>query len=672
MIELETLNNKDINKEQNNNNNNDLTLNTELLQKEEEKNRTSSSYKNIKNDTIKTKTTTNNKKNKKYINDEIDFDLPVEDIVKKLTRQGKISNKKVFFVFLYVFLALQLTNSTFIIYLGYLRPPLLTNDYYCYDLQSKNYYKCLSENFCRCDGKYCVLFCYEKNTSKCYDEFYQQYQELEDKNLRLDLPENYRKIEQTHIIYSMEDNENISIFQRVSLFYCFINYFIFGFLSFFVFGGWIGYYLFGLLAGLHGKKTAIIILSICNLIIIVVFDILANFSFNYYYPLMIILWSFVHFLFGIFLLPLESAIYVYLLEYIPKTEFIKPINSLSFEKYFFSIFIYYIVNTYVKNYVYYLIFYAAFLFIFIFIMIFFYHDTPRYYSEHQNVNLKKKSLSLYLNENLLSNNQSNQKNDNASKLKKASTINRYKSSFNNYENNNSNNNFQRNINSKYLKKAIQKNTRISKKFFMILLSYFTISYCFHTLLIQVIFNTCNPHMTISGSFKITAFIVLVFLFALLSVISYFVFEIVDLDKYIFFLYSIFSILCLFYDFSELKDDSYRINMFNSKLNKKNDKLLLSCLFFILFPYSIYEMMLLLLSPTLYRTFFYFKVKGLANYSILLAYMSVVCFECPIFVVGIVSIFTTCLFYVMKIRWKFDSFEEDIDIEINRRESKKED
>ena len=666
MIELETLHNKDLNKEQSNTNG--LALNAELLQKEEDKNRMSSSAKTLKTETNKTKINSNDKKNKKYINDEIDFNLPVEDIVKKLTRQGKISNKKVIFIFLYLYLALQLTNATFIIYLGYLRPPLLTNEYYCYDLQSKNYHKCVSQNLCKCDGKYCVLFCYEKDTAKCYDEFYKQYEELEEKNLRLDLPVNYRKIEQTHIIYSIEDNENISIFQKVSLFYCFINYFIFGFISFFIIGGWIGYYMFGLLAGLYGKKMVIIILSLCNLITCIGFDILSYFPFNYYYPLMIILWSLIHFLLGIFLLTLESAIYVYMLEYIPKTEFMKPINSLLFEKYFISLFIYYIVNAFLKNYIYYLIFYSAFLFIFIFIMIFVYHDTPRYYSEHQNINLKKKSLSLYLTESLISNNQSNQKNEITSKYNKTTSISRYKSNFNAVDNLN----FKRDINSKYLKRAIGKNTRITKKYYMILLSYFTISYCFYTLLIQVIFNLCNPHITLTVTFKVSAFVNMVILFALLSVISYFVFEIVDLDKYIFYLYFIFTILCLFYDFQNLDYESYRNTMYNSTYKTKNNKILLSCLFFILFPYSIYEMMLLLLSPTLYRTFFYFKVKGLANYSIILAYMSVVCFECPIFVVGILSIFTTCLFYVMKIRWKFDSFEEDIDIEINKRESKKED
>ena len=599
-------------------------------------------------------------KTKKNTNDDIDINLSVEDIIKKLDRQEKISTLKVFFIFGYLYLSLQFTNCSFICYLSYLRPPLLTNEFYCYDLESKNYYQCISQFFCKCDGQYCVLFCYEKNYSKCYDNFQQQYKDLENNGLRVDLPIKYRRIEQTHIIYKIEDNENLSLFQKIGIYYCFLPSFIFGYLFFYVVSGIFGYYFFGALSDIYGKRKIIIILSICLFITFVGLCIIAHYQFYQHLPLINLFWAMVQCLLGFFLLPLESAIYIFILEYSPLTKYTKIINCLLYERYFISLIIYCFANNVFKNIIYYFYFYEAFLFIFIFVFIFIFYDNPRFYSEHQNLTLKRKSFLLYLIKGSVINDITNLNNDNSKYIKSKT--------FNKYINNNLKNNKTKNITYKFLNKKIKNNNRISKKY-LIIITYFTISYCFYTTLINLIFDLCDLHKGLTTKEIVLQFLHIIGAYTFMLIPSYFCLEILDLDKYVTIIFAIFCILSFRCDNNGFSLYTYRKNMYDKTYSSNNIFKVSLCLWIITLAFSIYEMMLLMLSPTLYRTYLFFLFKAIANISIVLAFLSVYLFACPIFIVGFLAFLTTFLLFIMKVRWKFDSFEEEID---NEKDTDKED
>ena len=642
-------------------NNNELN-NRESLLKDKDKDKSRQSLTLKKSFDTTSKSNKDLKKPKKNTIDDIDINLSVEDINKKLDRQEKISTYKLWLIFGYLYLALQFTNCSFICVLSYFRPPLLTNDYYCYDLESKNFYKCTTQFLCKCEGKYCVLFCYEKDISKCYDSFQQQYKELEENGLRVDLPIKYRRIEQTHLIYKIDDNENLSLFQRIGMFYCYLPFFIFGYIFYYVFCGFFGYYLFGILSDIYGKRKIIIVLSICLFISFIGLCVIANYQFYHYFPLLIILWMLVIMLLGFFLLSFESAIYVFILEYAPLTKYLKIINCILYERYFLSLIIYCFVNNQLKNIIYYFYFYEGFLFIFIIVFIIFFYDSPRFYSEHQNIELKKKSFLLYLikgSDKII--NDSTNPNNETLKFKKTKTLSKH--IYNNSKNKS------KNITYKFLKKKIEKNKTVTQKYPMILILYFTISYCFYTTLISMIFNLCDHHQGITIIDRVFKFLHIIGAYTVMLIPSYFCLEILDLDKYVTIIFACFCFCALRCNYNTFSMYTYRKNMYDKSYKNKDLPRVSLSFWIITLAYSIYEMMLLMLSPTLYRTYLFFLFKGIANFSILLAYLSVYLFDCPVFIVGMLAFLTSFLLFIMKIRWKFDSFEEEID---NEKDADKED
>ena len=106
-------------------------------------------------------------------------------------------------------------------------------------------------------------------------------------------------------------------------------------------------------------------------------------------------------------------------------------------------------------------------------------------------------------------------------------------------------------------------------------------------------------------------------------------------------------------------DSYRKSLFEPEYNQKNPTTLSSCLWFITYIIGIYEMMLLLLSPTLYRSYFFFCQKGFSYFSLGFAFCLVYLSEYSIFIISILCFFTIFLFLIMRVKWKYDSFEEEI-------------
>ena len=75
-------------------------------------------------------------------------------------------------------------------------------------------------------------------------------------------------------------------------------------------------------------------------------------------------------------------------------------------------------------------------------------------------------------------------------------------------------------------------------------------------------------------------------------------------------------------------------------------------------------MILLQASTLYRTYFYFKLQRINSFTIFLAFFSVYLTKSPLILISILSFITALFFGIMRIKWKFDPFEEEIDIENN--------
>ena len=622
---------------------------------EQENNPNNEQQKDIKKDNRspsqkKNKTTNKNQK----LNNDININLSVSDINKMLLRHQKINNIKFNFFRFYISITLLLTNTTFIFFLAYLRPIFLVNKYYCYDLQSKNYYKCLTDTFCNCNHDYCVTFCYEEDFTKCYDIFKKQNSEMKRKNLIKKYPTQRRGILEYKIIYPIKKNENLSLFQKIGIYYCYMAYYNTYFMLVFAFGCFVGYFLFGILSDLYGKKKVILILSILVFISNGGIFILANFAFYEHRNILLVLWFIFIFFIGICLEPLESAIYVYFLEMYPSSDFLKPINCLLFVRYLVSLAILVIFDRSFRNLVYFMYGYEGYILIFIFVFGFVFTETPRFYSERQDNENKAQALLFFTSDDVNFSFKENEDDSNEYIKLIQNQQNKYKL----------NNTFQKSsdikvINYSYIRYKLSTDNRINKRYYVILFSYFILSYCFYTILLKFIYFFCDPHNDISVGTLVRIFILMIVFFILMQLVSYFVFEILALNICISILLVILFFCCISFDSKELKLDSYRKNFFDPELNKKNETTLSACLWFITYILAIYEMMLLLLSPTLYRSYFFFCQKGFSYFSLGFAFFLVYLSEYSIFIISILCFFTIFLFLIMRVKWKYDSFEEEI-------------
>ena len=645
MIELPNINNKKEPSNKENKENDDNIINDQQKDNKKE-NRTSSQKKNKVN--IKTQ----------KLNNDININLSVGDINKMLLRHQKINMVKFNFFRFYISITLLFTNTTFIFFLAYLRPIFLINKYYCYNFQSRNYYKCLTDTFCNCNHDFCVTFCYEEDFSKCHDIFKDQTNELKSKGLIKKLPTQRRGILETRILYPIKDNENLSLFQKIGIYYCYMAYYETFLMFAFAFGCFIGYFVFGIFSDLYGKKKIIVTLSILVFISNGGISVLANFVFYENKNVLLVLWFLFTFFLGICLEPLESAIYVYFLEMYPSSDFLKPINCLLFTRYLISLAILVIFDKSVKNLIYFLYGYEGYILIFIFIFGFFFTETPRFYSERQDNENKAKALCFFTIDDV---NFSFKENDDDSndyiKLIKTQQ-NKYK-----FINDIQKNSGIKVINYSYIRYKLSTDNRINKKYLVILFSYFIISYNFFTILLKFIYFFSDPHNDISIGSLVLIFSLMIIFFIVMQFVSYFIFEIVALNICISVLLMVLFFCSILFDINELNLDSFRLNKFEPELTKKNKTLLSSCLWFITYIIGIYEMMLLLLSPTLYRNYFFFCQKGFSFFSLGFAFFLVYLCEYSIFIISILCFFTIFLFLIMRVKWKYDSFEEEINIKL---------
>jgi len=517
MIELQTINKNGSFKD--NNNNNDINgANEQAKEEKKELNRSISKSVHVKKGKNKEK---NASQKMKY---DININLSVGDINKILLRQQKIKQSRLNFFRVYISLTLILTNTTFIFFLAYFRPIFNVGNYYCYDYQSKNYYKCLTGTFCNCNHDYCVTFCYNEDFSKCYDEFKQQALELKSKGLIKQLPTQQRGILETKIIYPIKPNENVSVFQKIGIYYCFMAYYAIYFMFAYGAACYLGFFVFGIICDVYGKKKSIMILSILVFISIGGVAIIANFNFHEYPRILLGLWFVLIFFVGICLQPLESAIYVYFLEMYPSSDFLKPINCLLSIRYLISLGILCIFDKYIRNLIYFMYGYEGYILIFIFVFGFVFTETPRFYSERQDNKNKAKALEFFTTGDI---NFSFKEHDDDSneymKLIKTQP-NKYK-----LNNNNQNNSEIKNINYAYITSKLASNNRISKRYYIILFSYYIISYSFYTILLKFIYFFCDPKNEIELSTYFWVFILIIGFFLAIQLLEYFLFEIVALN-----------------------------------------------------------------------------------------------------------------------------------------------
>ena len=628
----------------------------------EENNEIEEEEREIKDDMLEIQKTENKylkkESSKKEKETKVNINLSVEDIYKIISRGGKLNSYKITCTIIYSTFTIVFLNTFFIMIIAFLRPTLKTNKFLCYDAVTNSYSKCFILNKCKCSDNFCVQFCYENEFKKCNEYFTSIIEEIEEKKSFFD----YTIIDRSFIKYEINKKERKSLFQKIGKYYCFSLYIELLFILLFVIGSYIGFLISGILCDILGKKKVISILGI-GLSIINGFITILSIKWNLkdHIKLLISLWSINFFFLGIFLLPFDSAIYIYTLELIPKTDFLKSINGLFYEKYFISLFIFYIFERFFKYYFYFFIFFEVYLIIFILSFIFSYIETPRFFSERNDLMNKKLSIEHFSNGFVTFDLDLN---ENPKQFIKSLNI---------LENNKNNDNRIENqpkkiINMKTIINTYNKNMRIIKKNYMIHVSFFSLSFSLYTILFTTIFDFMDPNLNLSSTKKIGFLSYLLILFPLLQFPSYFCYELIDLDKFIMFFLFILSFIPFNYDLDKLKLEYDRMQIFYGKavqyMFDSNPYILASSFLIITFVISIFNIMILLQASTLYRTYFYFKLQRINSFTIFLAFFSVYLTKSPLILISILSFITALSFAIMRIKWKFDPFEEEIDIEKN--------
>ena len=587
---------------------------------------------------------------------DINILLSVEDIYKIASRNKMMRYDKIIPSLIYLFVTLQVINTMFIMIIAYHRPPLIISTYNCLDQHTMTYIKCPYRNKCKCQENSCVYFCYKKSYTECIQEFSSIAVNTKSSNT----------VSKVYIKYNMKDNENISILQNIGDRYCHEHLFLIGFIGSFSLGSWIGYYIFSILNEIFGKRKCILVMTVGVFLCCVPLCVLCNFKIYEKFVLHCSLWAVFLFLNGVFFLPLESTIYIYFLELNPKSEFLKSTNGLLYERYFFSIIIFYCMNQFLRNITYYFYFFEAYILVFFFIFMTLFYETPRHFSERRDIENKKLSIKNFTSELITFVQPSEDNKDNKSSLKKEK-----RKKFNFTDLNKKKNNSPPTIPySEIVKKYIINKTK-NKKNFLISVCFFSLTLCFYIILISIIFDMTNPNTTVKASTKTGVLIYLSVLFPLLQFPSYFCYELVDLDKYIMFFLFILSVIPFQYDLGNITIESDKVDYFGTyqvlKIKNVHPYVQASGMWLITFILSIYEILVLLQPPTLYRTLFFFRFKSWSNLAFFFAFFAVYFLEASLILVSILSLFTALLFMIMRIKWKFDPFEESIDIENNKNE-----
>ena len=215
------------------------------------------------------------------------------------------------------------------------------------------------------------------------------------------------------------------------------------------------------------------------------------------------------------------------------------------------------------------------------------------------------------------------------------------------------------INYSYLYSKFKANKNINKSYYIILFANLVLNYLFYTVLLEFIHFFLNPYNEFTLSTFLTVFILLIIFYAILQIVFYILFEIFSLSIIISVLLFILFFFAIFFDTKEFNLNSYKRKIFYPELSRNNPHLLSGSLFFIVSVISIYEMMLIFLSPTLYRSYFFFCQKGISSFSLIFAFISVFVLDCPILFISIISFFSALLFLGLRVKWEKISLKEEI-------------
>ena len=282
------------------------------------------------------------------------------------------------------------------------------------------------------------------------------------------------------------------------------------------------------------------------------------------------------------------------------------------------------------------------------ILIFMFRETPRFYSERQDIN--NKILGFFVKDfHILSNkeNESDSINDK-----------NFQQQRNRIDENQSNSKII-NVNYSYLYSKFKANTTINKSYYIILFANIVLDYCFYTIILKFIYFFLNPYNEITLSDFLTVFLPLIIIFIVLQIVFYILFEIFSLNIIISVLLIILVPFGIFFDAKDINLSSYRNKIYYPLLSINNMHCLSGSLFFIVYIISIYEMMLIFLSPTLYRSYFFFCQKGVSSFTLIFAFISVFSLDCPILFISIISFFASILFLTLRVKWEKISLKEEI-------------
>ena len=555
--------------------------------------------------------------------------LSTDDIYKLATGGRTMKNGKINFLFGFLFVTLQVVNSLFILLLAYFRPALITSTYSCYNMDTHLYNKCFVKSLCACYSSPCVKFCYEPSYEKCEETFLS--------TLNNDLNWYYlREQGKTYIKYDIEGKENLSIFQGIGDNFCHTHNLILLCIGCFAIGGIIGYYIFGLLSDIQGKYFVIKIMSIGIIVSMIPICVIANFSLEKNHTLFIALWSVFLVFVGFFLCPLESLLHVYYLELSPTIDFLLPLNGLLYERYFISILVFYIFNQYIKNFVYYFYFFEVYMVGFVVLFFIMYMETPRYYHEREDYLNKKLIIKEFVEDRVVFTfgKGSSSQLQNQKKL----------------------------ITLEMISKEIKQSQFLSDKNILFSLFFFSLSICFYMNIISIIFDFLNPNTPMKESTRRGVLCYIIILFPLLQLPSYFCYKLIDLDKFIMFLLFVLSFIPFNYDLGSITLNSDGIEYFGTYAMKKikniHPYILASSLWLITFIMSLFEILVMMQPPTLYRTSYYFTFKSFSHITILLAYLSNYFLEGKFICVSLICLGLACVFSVNEMKLKSGSFDEN--------------
>lgn len=554
--------------------------------------------------------------------------LSTDDIYKLATGGKAMRKGKIKILFGFLFLTLQVINSLFMLVLAYFRPALITSTYSCYNMDTHLYNKCFMKNICACYSSPCVKFCYDSSYEKCEETFLS--------TLNTDI--NWfclREQGKTYIKYNLEKNENLSIFQGIGDNFCHTHDYILLCIGCFVVGGIIGYYVFGLISDLKGKYFAIKILSIGIIVSMIPICVIANFSLKENHILFITLWSVFLVFVGFFLCPLENVLHVYYLELSPTIDFLLPLNGLLYERYFISLLVFYIFNQYIKNIVYYFYFFEAYMAVFVVLFYIIYMETPRYYHEREDYLNKKQIIKEFVQDRVV-----------FTFGKGSSQLQIQKKIFT----------------LEMISKEIKQNQSLSDKNILFSLFFFSLSICFYMNIISIIFDLTNPNTPMKDSTRKGVLYYVIIFFPFLQLPSYFCYKLIDLDKFIMFLLFILSFIPFNYDLGNLALNSDGIEFFGTYAMKKikniHPYILASSLWLITFIMSLFEIIVMMQPPTLYRTSYYFTFKSFSHITIVIAYLSSYFLEGKFICVSLICLGLSCMFSVNEMKLKSGSFDEN--------------